>query len=205
MPVNSNFATFCNISMLIMRLGRLAGVINTICSSFTFIKHILYHHISSNVSQFRSIVGHLSSFITCYPVHLPCSAFLLCLFPKAYYADPSASKCVPPVHHLPLEGGWTVRRAEGAGAAHKLHWKTRGKIKSRRRSRCIGRSRAVGFSPLPPVSFVVSALIKIWWTRIRTTTTAAAAAAATTTSLQASHPLPVCRSRRWMCSRLTTG
>lgn len=185
-----------------MRLGWLAGVRNR------------FLHLLPSQNTFRTTISlqlchnsaassatSLESFITCYSIHLPCSLFLLCLFPKAYYTDPSASKCVSPVHHLPLEGGWTVRQAEGAGAAHKLHWKTRGKIKSRRRSRCIGRSRAVGFSPLPPVSFVVSALIKIWWTRPRTTTAAATA----TTSLQASHPLPVCRSRSWMCSRLTTG
>lgn len=110
-----------------------------------------------------------------------CLVFLFCFFPPICALDSLHQK------------GWIERKAEErAGAAHKLLWRRREKIKSRRRSRCTGRSRARAFSRclLPLVASTRMKTGRAW--------AGSAAVAIATTSLWASHPHPVSWSWSWM-------
>lgn len=108
---------------------------------------------------------------------------------------PRHPRLFPPVHLRLPQRGRTARQAGSAGATHQLLWEGRGKIKSRGRSRCTGRSRAVAFLLLPPLSFCcVGAEQK-----------SDEGGHGPPPHREPSHPQPACRSCSWVCGRLTAG
>lgn len=150
----------------------------------------VYAAFSSCLLQFIKMSFHSVSL----PVKIGVFLYLTSAF--CFLSFSSYPTFIHPVH--PPFLAQSVRQGERAGAAHQESGE-----KGLETEQMRWQEKSCFFPLLPPVSFVVSAQIKIWWSCGRTTI-----AATTITSQQAAHSQPDYRSSAassWLCSRLTAG